>query len=106
MASWKSSRHSGVRYREHPTEKFRGRPKKYFVIRYKRHGRLAEEAIGWESTEVNAHKCADIRNQILSNIKTGRGYQSLKERRFSGKEYGTFDASQKKWFISHASHWS
>ena len=81
MASWKSSRHSGVRYREHPTEKFRGRPKKYFVIRYKRHGRLAEEAIGWESTGINAQKCADIRNQILSNIKTGRGYQSLQEKR-------------------------
>ena len=94
MASWKSSRHSGVRYREHPTEKFRGRPKKYFVIRYKRHGRLAEEAIGWESTEVNAHKCADIRNQILSNIKTGRGYQSLKERRGQEEKRRTAEKSK------------
>jgi len=81
MASWKSTRFAGVRYREHPTEKFQGRPKKYFVIRYKRHGRLAEEAIGWESSGINAHKCADIRNQIISNIKTGQGFQSLSEKR-------------------------
>ena len=94
MAIWKSSRHSGVRYREHPNEKFRGRPKKYFVIRYKRHGRLAEEAIGWESTEVNAHKCADIRNQILSNIKTGQGYQSLKEKRGQEEKRRTAEKSK------------
>lgn len=94
MSSWKSSRYSGVRYREHPTEKFRGRPKKYFVIRYKRHGRLVEEAIGWESTAINAHKCADIRNQILSNIKTGRGYQSLQERR--GQEEKRRNAEKSK----------
>ena len=94
MAIWKGSRHSGVRYREHPTEKFRGRPKKYFVIRYKRHGRLAEEAIGWESTEVNAHKCADIRNQILSNIRTGQGYQSLKEKRGQEEKRRTAEKSK------------
>ena len=94
MASWKSSRHSGVRYREHPTEKFRGRPKKYFVIRYKRHGRLAEEAIGWVSAGINAQKCSDIRNQILSNIKTGRGYQSLQEKR--GQEEKRRNAEKSK----------
>ena len=94
MASWKSSRYSGVRYREHPTEKFRGRPKKYFVIRYKRHGRLVEEAIGWVSAGINAQKCSDIRNQILSNIKTGRGYQSLQERR--GQEEKRRNAEKSK----------
>ena len=94
MASWKSSRYSGVRYREHPTEKFRGRPKKYFVIRYKRHGRLAEEAIGWVSAGINAQKCSDIRNQILSNIKTGRGYQSLQEKRGQEEKRRTAEKSK------------
>ena len=81
MPNWNSTRYNGVRYREHPTEKHRGRPKKYFVVRYKRHGRLVEEAIGWESSGTNAQVCADIRGQILTNIKTGEGYQSLQEKR-------------------------
>ena len=81
MPNWNSTRFNGVRYREHPTEKHRGRPKKYFVVRYKRHGRLVEEAIGWESSGTNAQVCADIRGQILTNIKTGEGYQSLQEKR-------------------------
>ncbi len=36
----------GVRYRQNKTRKFRGKPDRYFFIRYRYDGKLKEEGIG------------------------------------------------------------
>jgi len=82
MATWIKTKHTGVRYRESNTKRHKGRPEKYFSIRYKSHGRTKEEGVGWEgSGGVTPQYAANIRAEITTNIRTGQGFQSLKERR-------------------------
>jgi integrase len=86
---WQRSSHRGVRYYEHPVNKYGIMPDRYYAIRYrdKVAGRTVEEAIGW-SSEVDKTKYeskeqeAIIRlNQLKSNVRAGEGATSLREKR-------------------------
>ena len=67
-----------------------------------------DEKIGnvFNGYDRNSEKMKGFREAIISGKQAEMPSCRLCQRRFSGKEYGKFDASQKKWFISHASHWS
>lgn len=74
---------TGVRVREHKTRKYRGKPDKYFMIRYYDSVRkeYREEGAGWSSNKMTAQRAANIRAELLGNIKTGNRPQSLNEKR-------------------------
>jgi integrase len=78
---WHATQYPGVRYREHNKRKYRGQPDRYFVIRYKKNGKLVGESVGWSSHEMNAQKANKIRADKVQNIRKGEGYQSLAEKR-------------------------
>lgn len=79
--AWYKTQYPGVRFRKHPNRKYNNQPDKYFVIRYKRAGKLIGESVGWASHGMNAQKASRIRSEIVQNIKEGKGFQSLKEKR-------------------------
>ena len=74
---------TGVRVREHKTRKYRGKPDKYFIIRYYDSVRKVyrEEGAGWSSQNMTATRAAGLRAEILGNIKAEKRPQSLKEMR-------------------------
>jgi len=74
---------TGVRVREHKTRKYRGKPDKYFMIRYydSVHKEYREDGAGWSSQQMTAIKAAGLRAEILGDIKAGKRPQSLKEKR-------------------------
>ena len=51
------------------------------MIRYKRHGTGISETVGWQSEGITPEYCSKLRGEIVSNIKTGQGFQSLAEKR-------------------------
>jgi len=84
MATWKQTRHPGVRYREHATRTHgpRKQPDRYYAIRYSvGDGKRAEEGIGWASEGVTLEKAAGELARIKEARRTGRGPQSLREAR-------------------------
>ncbi len=46
---WKSTKFTGVRYREHPTRKHGIQKDKYYAVRYQKNGKRKEEGLGWAS---------------------------------------------------------
>jgi integrase len=78
---WHQTQYPGVRFREHPDRKYNNKPDRYYVIRYKRQGKLIGESVGWSSQGMNAQKGNRIRSEIVQNIREGRGFQSLREKR-------------------------
>jgi integrase len=81
MTTWKKTKFPGVRYKEPGTRRFKGKPEKYFSIRYKRNGKSVEEGAGWESAGVTPQYCSQLRTQIVQNIRAGKDHVSLKEKR-------------------------
>ena len=75
------SKYPGVRYRESPNRVFRNRRERYYIIRYKKFGKLIEEAVGWEGERVTPQYAAQLRGQIIQNLRTGNGPQSIAEMR-------------------------
>jgi integrase len=80
-SQWFNTKHPGIRYREHATRKFNRRLDRYIVVRYKRNGKLIGEAYGWETEGATVEEAANIRGQIIQNIRLGSGFQSIVERR-------------------------
>ncbi len=81
MTTWKTTKHVGVRYRESGTRKHRGRPDKYYSIRYKLTGKTVEEGVGWESSGITPQYCSNLRGELVQNAKMGQGDHSLREKR-------------------------
>jgi len=81
MVTWAKTKHVGVRYWESETRKFRGKPDRCFVVRFKNNGRAISETVGWLSEGISAQYAANIRSDITGNIRTGQGHHSLKEKR-------------------------
>ena len=79
---WTKTKYPGVRFWISKTRKHDSRPDRCFVIRYRRHGRLISETVGWLSDGVSAKFCSGIRSEITQNIKHGQGYQSMAEKRY------------------------
>ena len=81
MVRWVKTKDTGVRYWVSDTRKYKGKPEKCFVIRYKRHGQTVSETIGWQSEgDIDSDYCSRIRGQIIANIKAGVGSHSFKEK--------------------------
>ncbi|MCH8313900.1 MAG: phage integrase SAM-like domain-containing protein, partial [Nitrospinae bacterium] len=78
---WRNTKYLGVRYREDPTRKYKKRPDRYIVIRYKRSGKLIGEAVGWETEGATLQEANELRSQIRQNIRLGKDFQSLSEKR-------------------------
>ncbi|MBO4284802.1 MAG: site-specific integrase [Alphaproteobacteria bacterium] len=75
------TKYSGVYYRNHPTRKYGIFKDRYFILRYSVGGKQREDGYGWESegyTEAGAAAQLDV---LQRNIKTGLGYQSIREKR-------------------------
>jgi integrase len=81
MVKWAKTKHTGIRYWQSDTRKYQGRPDKCYVIRYKRHGQGISETVGWQSNGVTPEMASNLRGKIVSNVKTGQGFQSLEEKR-------------------------
>ena len=81
MVTWSKTKHVGVRYWESETRKFKGKPDRCFVIRFKNSGRTISETVGWLSEGISDQYAANIRSDITGNIRTGQGHHSLKEKR-------------------------
>ena len=81
MTTWKKTRFVGVRYRESNTRRHKGKPERYYSIRYKSHGQTKEEGVGWDSSGISPQYCSNLRGEIVTSIKTGQGNQSLEEKR-------------------------
>jgi len=81
MSNWKTTKHRGVRVKESLTKKYKGKPDKYFLIRYGNDGKIIQEGVGWTSEGISAQLASNHRAEILNNIRLGQGHQSLKEKR-------------------------
>ena len=93
---WYGTQYPGVRFREHKTRKYRGKQDRYFVIRYKKQGKLIGESVGWASQGMNAQKANGIRAEIVQNIKEGKSPQSLAEKRQIENERKEAEEKEKK----------
>jgi len=93
---WFSTQYPGIRFREHKNRKYRGQPDRYFVIRYKKQGKLIGESVGWSSQGMNAQKANGIRAEIVQNIKEGKRPQSLAEKRQIEDERKKAEEQQRK----------
>jgi len=81
VTDWKKTRFVGVRVKESPKRTHRGKPDKYFLIRYGKDGKIIQEGVGWTSQGITAQFASNLRAEILSNIRLGSGAQSIKEKR-------------------------
>ena len=72
MTTWKKTKYVGVRYRDSATRRHRGRPEKYYSIRYKLAGKTVEEGVGWESAGNTPQYCSNLRGELVQNAKTGQ----------------------------------
>ncbi len=79
MAKWKSTKYSGVRYREHKTRKHGIRPDQYFSIRYQKDGERKEEGVGWASEGWSPQKVAIKLSELREAASTGRGESRLSD---------------------------
>jgi integrase len=78
----KSTKYPGVRYRESSIRpKINGRPDRYFTIRYRIHGELKEEQVGWESEGISPQYAAKERGELIANRLSENAPQSLREKK-------------------------
>lgn len=78
---WHKTPYVGIRYRLHKKRRFQGHPDKYYIMRYRKKGKLQNEAVGWRSGNVTAQYASLLRSEIVQNIREGKRPQSLREMR-------------------------
>ena len=90
---WKKTNHAGLRYFEHETRKHGKKKDRYYAIRFRLDGQLHEYGIGWLSDGIPEairkeepnlgfeDYCLKLLRQYKSNVKTGTGPKSPKEKR-------------------------
>ncbi len=81
MANCKSSKITGIRYREHGTRKHGKQKDKYYYIRYMKAQKRHEEGLGWASEGWSEQRANALLFEIKENIRFGRSPQSFKEMR-------------------------
>jgi integrase len=86
----------GVRYREHETRRYSGKPDRYFFIRYRLNGTLKEEGVGWVSEGWNGKKVSMVLSQLKEAHVSGAGPHTLKERRLLRQEKLEAEEAEKK----------
>lgn len=78
-----STTYPGVFFRERERK---GKRDKYFVIRYRVHGKQREEGLGWGSEGWNAKKASLAVGELRQNYSIGDGPNTLKDKRKAAKE--------------------
>ena len=78
-----STTYPGVFYRERERK---GKKDKYFVIRYRVHGKQREEGLGWGSEGWNAKKASLAVGELRQNYSIGDGPNTLRDKRKATKE--------------------
>lgn len=80
---WKSITDSdgqkGVRYREHPSQKYGAIPDRYYSIFYWWQGKTWNEGVGWASQKVRPSQCFKILETLKNNQRNGKGPCTLAE---------------------------
>jgi integrase len=76
----------GVRYREHPSRKYRSGLDRYYSIRYRVDGRSVEEGLGWSSEGITASEASETLAGLKKAIRTGEGPKTLSEKRRNQKD--------------------
>ncbi|MBE6441555.1 MAG: site-specific integrase [Desulfovibrio desulfuricans] len=75
----------GVLVREDEKRTYKGKPDRYFTIRYRVDGKRHQEALGWASDGWNLTKAKTELARLKAAAATGEGAVTLKERRESAK---------------------
>lgn len=71
----------GVRFYEDDARQHRGKPDRYYSIRYRVEGKLIEEGLGWQSEGWSAIKASEQRAVLMKARRTGEGARTLAEKR-------------------------
>ncbi len=97
MASWISTKTSGVYYREHPTRKHGPRPDRYYAIKYRLLGKAKWESLGWASQGWTVDKATAARSELRENQRRGSGPQTLQSmREKAAQEHAESQASRSR----------
>ena len=67
------TRYQGVYYREDPKRRVHGKPDRYYVVRFRAHGKLREIGVGWASEGVTAAEAKRVLEQEMSRAKEALG---------------------------------
>ena len=102
MSKYIKTKHTGVRYKEHPTRRHGARPDRYYSIRFKLDGKDVEEALGWESEwklkrdrDISLEEHAVSRLiELKRNRRGGSGPATLRELRSENETKREADAAK------------
>ena len=92
---WIKTKHTGVRFREHPSRKHGVRADRYFAIRYKLDGKDKEEALGWASEGWTEQKAVARLAELKEAQRTGQGAVTLEEKRREAKSKREQEAAKR-----------
>jgi len=81
MTTYNKTKYLGVRFKEVSTRSYKGKPDRYFLIRYGRESQTINEGVGFSSEGIDAKYASTVRAEIVKNIRLGTGCQSLAEKR-------------------------
>jgi integrase len=79
--TWFTTKHKGLRYREHPTRKHGIRKDRFYQYRMMVDGRRVQESFGWMSEGWTENHCLVEIAKLKQARITGEGETTLKERR-------------------------
>ncbi len=96
MSIWKKTSHPGVRYREHAIRRYKGKPDRYFAIRYRINGKPKEKGLGWGSSGWSAKKASLELTKLKQSHATREGPQHLAEKRRFTKEQAEAQQAEKE----------
>ena len=83
---WITTKHKGLRFREHPTRKHGVRKDRFYQYRMMVDGRRVQESFGWTSEGWTENKCLVEIAKLKQARVTGEGATTLKERREKAEE--------------------
>lgn len=90
-----TTKHPGVRYREHSTREHGVKKDRYFSIYYRKDGKKIEEGVGWASKGMTELKAANILGKLNEAKRLGEGPQTLREQREINRAARDADAVRK-----------
>jgi len=71
----------GIRARTQEGRLYKGKPDRYFLLRYRANGKLVEEGLGWSSEGWNLQRAKTVLAELKAAASVGQGPATLKERR-------------------------
>ena len=67
MTSYNKTKYPGVRSKEVSTRSYKGKPDRYFLIRYGRESQTINEGVGFSSEGIDAKYASTVRAEIVTN---------------------------------------